>query len=65
MLIDHHVDWCISAGLHRIIYFNKMVMKDSIIWIPTYYIGAVYMEAALARLARQPGKRDEFVLCML
>ena len=27
MLIDQYVDWCISAGLHRIIYFNKMVMK--------------------------------------
>ena len=25
---------------------------------------AVYMEARLARLARQPGKRDEFLLCL-
>ncbi len=34
---------------------NKMVKRD---------LGAVYMEAGLARLARQPGKRDEFVLCL-
>ena len=28
------------------------------------YLGPVYMEAGLARLARQPGKRDEFLLCL-
>jgi hypothetical protein len=27
-------------------------------------LGPVYMEAGLARLARQPGKRDEFLLCL-
>jgi hypothetical protein len=27
-------------------------------------LGAVYMEAGLARLARQPGNRDEFLLCL-
>ena len=27
-------------------------------------LGPVYMEAALARLARQPGKRDKFLLCL-
>ena len=26
--------------------------------------GAVYMEAGLARLPRQPGKRDGFVMCL-
>ena len=26
--------------------------------------GPVYMAAGLARLARQPGKRDEFLLCL-
>ena len=29
-----------------------------------YNLGPVYMEAGLARLARQPGKRDEFLLCL-
>ena len=29
-----------------------------------HYLGPVYMEAGLARLARQPGKRDEFLLCL-
>jgi hypothetical protein len=27
-------------------------------------MGPVYMEAGLARLARQPGKQDEFLLCL-
>jgi hypothetical protein len=27
-------------------------------------LGPVYMEAGLARLARQPGWRDEFLLCL-
>jgi hypothetical protein len=29
-----------------------------------YDKGPVYMKAGLARLARQPGKRDEFLLCL-
>ena len=28
------------------------------------FLGPVYMEDGLARLARQPGKRDEFLLCL-
>jgi hypothetical protein len=28
------------------------------------FLGPVYMEAGLARLAGQPGKRDEFLLCL-
>ena len=29
-----------------------------------FALGPVYMEAGLARLARQPGKRDEFLSCL-
>jgi hypothetical protein len=32
--------------------------------LDTWDLGPVYMEAGLARLARQPGWRDEFLLCL-
>jgi hypothetical protein len=32
--------------------------------IAVFSLGAVYMEAGLTLLARQPGKLDEFLLCL-
>ena len=42
------------------------ILQSLKVLFPVHYefLGAVYMEAGLARLARQPGKRDEFVLCL-
>ena len=38
-------------------YLHPLIAKGDI-------LGPVYMEAGLARLVRQPGKRDEFLLCL-